>query len=81
VAVARRKGDEWYIGLITNDSARSISLPLGFLAAGKTYRAEIYEDQPGNRVGVRGQKVTRQDRLEFSLMSAGGVAIRLVEQQ
>jgi alpha-glucosidase len=81
VAVARRKGNEWYIGLITNDSARSIALPLDFLAAGKTYRAELYEDQPGNRVGVREQKVTRQDRLEFSLMPAGGVAIRLVEQR
>ena len=43
VAVARRKGDSWYIGAMTNEAGRTLDLPLGFLAPGR-YRAEIWQD-------------------------------------
>ena len=45
VCVAKRKGDKWYIGAITNGSEkhRNIKLPLDFLSDGK-YRMTSYED-------------------------------------
>ena len=48
VTVARKErgGDRWFVGSITNEEARQIDLPLGFLEAGKQYRAIIYEDGP-----------------------------------
>ncbi len=43
VTLARRKGNEWFVGSMTNWNARELDLPLSFLGAGK-YRAEIYAD-------------------------------------
>lgn len=43
VSIARRKKDDWYIGTITNNSAREINISLNFLPAGK-YTATIYSD-------------------------------------
>ncbi len=45
VTLARRKGNEWFVGSMTNWNARELDLPLAFLGAGK-YRAEIYADAP-----------------------------------
>src|SRR5580658_7740091 len=45
VVMARRKGDDWYIGAMTNWSARDLTLDLPFLPAG-AYRASIM------RVGI-----------------------------
>ncbi len=46
VAVARIKGDKWYIGAITNTKggAREMTLSLDFLDNGKKYNMESYED-------------------------------------
>lgn len=41
--LARRSGDDWHIGAITNDDPRVIELSTSFLKPGK-YRAEIIED-------------------------------------
>jgi len=45
IIIARRKGDNWYIGSINNREARSINIPLGFLPAGN-FTATIYTDSP-----------------------------------
>ena len=42
--MARRKGEEWFIGSITNNEARTLPVDLSFLPAGKDYVAEIYTD-------------------------------------
>ena len=42
--MARRKGEEWFIGSITNNDARTLPVDLSFLPAGKDYVAEIYTD-------------------------------------
>ncbi len=45
VSIARRKGTDWYVGTITNGTARTVTIPLNFLPAGN-YHAEIYKDGP-----------------------------------
>ena len=42
-AVARRKGDKWYVGAITNWDKREISLDFSFLSQG-LWKAEIFKD-------------------------------------
>jgi len=43
VVMARKNGDKWYIGGMTNWEARSFSVPLTFLD-GKKYKVEILKD-------------------------------------
>ena len=45
IAIARRKGNDWYIGAITDWQARTISIDLGFLPEG-TFKAQIFKDGP-----------------------------------
>ena len=74
-AVARRKGPDWFIGGITNDSARTSELSLDFLDAGAKYRATIYRDVKGKELEIFHRDVTAETTLEESLASGGGVAI------
>ena len=41
---AKRKGDSWFVGAITNSTARDLQLSLDFLPAGKAYTMESFED-------------------------------------
>src|SRR5436853_5385334 len=34
ISIARRKGNDWYIGTITNHEAREVKIPLNFLGGG-----------------------------------------------
>lgn len=82
VTIARRKGRDWYVGSITNWTARTISLPLSFLGEG-SYRAEIYEDaqdadENPQHVSMESKTVTRSDTLTLHLAGGGGCAIRFV---
>ena len=45
VAVARRSGDVWYVGAMTNWDARTLELDLSFLGEG-SWNAEIFADGP-----------------------------------
>lgn len=83
ITVARRYGQEWDLGSITNWTPRTLRVPLSFLAQGKSYTAEIYEDaadagtQP-THVTIRRQTVGRGDILTLALAPGGGCAIRFV---
>ena len=44
VAIARRSGDAWYVGAITNWDSRELSLDFDFLKEGKSYKMEIIRD-------------------------------------
>ena len=43
VAIARRKGDNWYVGVMTDWTAREMKLDFSFLPEGE-YDAVIFED-------------------------------------
>jgi alpha-glucosidase len=43
VAIAKRSGDKWFVGVMNNSVGKSIELKTGFLSAG-TYEAEIWAD-------------------------------------
>ncbi len=82
ITMARRKGDEWFLGSMTDWSARELDLPLTFLGSGR-YTAEIYadaDDADQYPKGVRVQKETvdRGMHLKIKLASGGGYAVRFV---
>jgi alpha-glucosidase len=82
VTIARRHGDEWYLGSATNWTPRDLRVPLSFLGSGR-YKAEIYEDAPDSaqspkHITIRQQVVRSSDTLALPLVSGGGCAIRFV---
>ncbi len=44
IVMARRKGGNWYLGSLTDENPRKISVPLSFLDPKKKYTATIYAD-------------------------------------
>jgi alpha-glucosidase len=82
--LARRKGDDWFVGGISNWTGRSLTLHFDFLGAG-TYHAEIFTDGPNaNRVGndyVRSERrIVKGDELQIDMANGGGFAIRLSKE-
>ena len=88
VTIAREARDgsgSWFIGSLTDETARTLTLPLDFLEPGKRYRAMIYEDGPGAdyrdnpmSLAIRQVEVTAADTLTLRLARSGGAAIRLI---
>src|SRR5262249_11098396 len=62
VVVARRSGREWHIGAMTDGKARTMRLPLRFLAKGR-FEAELWRDDERAKHGMsrRGGLVTAAD--------------------
>ena len=81
-----RRSADWYIGAVTDEEARSLTVSLDFLDPGKTYTAQIYRDGPGadyrtearHAIVIETRKVKRGDTLTLALAPGGGQAIRLV---
>jgi alpha-glucosidase len=79
ISLARRSGNDWYVGSITNWSPRNIEVPLNFLGDGK-YEAEIYADAPdageeATHITISHEAVDRTTVLHVHMASGGGNAI------
>jgi alpha-glucosidase len=82
VVVARRKGDEWYLGAMTDENPRELTLGLGFLQHGRDYVAHVYrdgDDASSNPQSVvyEEKRLTAADSLVARLAGGGGLAVRL----
>ncbi|WP_064748383.1 glycoside hydrolase family 97 protein [Lysobacter antibioticus] len=80
-----RGGEDWFLGSVSDEHARNLAVPLGFLDPDRTYRAEIYRDGEGaDWQGDRfafardTREVRRGDVLTLRLAPGGGQAIRFV---
>jgi alpha-glucosidase len=81
LAIARRKGNDWYIGAITNHTARTVTGNLDFLPEGN-YAAEIYSDAPAtdpnfNHLVKVVKQVNKKTAINMLLASGGGQVMRL----
>lgn len=82
IARQERDTDNWYLGSITDENARTFTIDLDFLAKGKKYEATIYADGEGADwvtnpypVDIVKKNVTSKDQLEIKLATSGGQAI------
>ncbi|MBA3486161.1 MAG: glycoside hydrolase family 97 protein [Lysobacter sp.] len=80
-----RNGDGWYLGSVTDEHGRMLSVPLSFLDPGRRYIAQIYRD--GDDAHWKNapfdfmretREVTNADTLPLRLAAGGGQAIRFV---
>jgi len=84
IARKDRRSDDWYLGSITDEQPRSLSVSLNFLDEGKKYSATIYRDGKGagfegdgHAIEVETRPVSRYDTLRLELAPGGGQAIRI----
>ncbi len=79
ITTARKSGNDWFVGAITNNDARSLELNLDFLDAKKKYVAKIYSDDENvntrTHVAVNEIKVKKASKLKLDLKPSGGAAI------
>lgn len=81
VMIARRHGADWYIGAMTDWTARDLEVDLSFLPAG-TYRMTSYQDgvnadRLGNDYLMVSDSVRRSQKFKVHLASGGGWAARI----
>lgn len=86
VAYARqeRGSEDWYIGAVTDEQGRILSLPTDYLEPGRTYSARIWADGPEADwksapydMSIHTRTVRHGDTLTLPLAPGGGVAIWL----
>jgi alpha-glucosidase len=80
----RRGGQDWYVGGVTDEQAREVTLDFTFLPKGSSYRAKIWRDGPRGGVGgdrfamvVEEKTVTAATKLPIRMEAGGGFAIAL----
>lgn len=79
-----RNSDNWFVGGVTDDVARKITISFDFLDAGSKYRAVIYKDGEGADyrtdpypMTILQRVVTSADKLDLDMAPGGGFAIRM----
>jgi alpha-glucosidase len=83
VAVARRSGTKWFLGVMNNETARTVQVPLDFLTSGTSYTATVYADGTAGSspyatpTVVTTRTVTSATTLSVAMTSAGGQAVIL----
>lgn len=77
---ARRSGKEWFIGVMNNPEARTVSIPTNYLPKGK-YEVIIYNDDPtlDTRSKVKSEKIEIQSGnvITLQLLPSGGAALHI----
>ena len=79
-----RNSDDWYVGGITDEEARTKNVRLDFLETDKTYSATIYRDADNAdwennpyAYEIETMQVTAADSIRVRMAAGGGFAVRL----
>jgi len=81
IITARRKGEEWFIGGMTDWSSRNFTIPLDFLSEGN-YEATVCEDginsdRYPSDYSIKIFEATNKDSIQIQMASGGGYLLRL----
>jgi alpha-glucosidase len=81
VVIARRKGDTWYVGAMTNWIPRELTLDLSFLGTGNfeavIFKDGINADRDAADYKKETIKVSSAEKLKINLAPGGGWAARI----
>jgi alpha-glucosidase len=82
VAVARRKGDDWYIGVLNDWTPRDLEFDLNFLGS-KLYRMEVCSDgMNADKAAIdytlHHEKIRAGEKLKVHLAAGGGYVAKLI---
>ena len=79
VAVARRRGANWYVASMGDGQARAIDLKLDFLKPGISYQATIFADTPGNPQATRSERAVDSNTTIHVTMEPNGGHLMIIE--
>ena len=81
IVVARKKGDDWYIGGLTNWDEREIEIDLSEFVSGDYTAKMLLDGINANRIAsdyrFKEKKVNSTDKLKVEMKKGGGFAIQL----
>jgi hypothetical protein len=84
IARKAKNKDEWYVGAITDEQARTVNIPLSYLTAKRPYVASLYTDAANAHwesspmaYQIQHFLVNDQTILKIALANGGGAAISL----
>ncbi|MCG8326323.1 MAG: glycoside hydrolase family 97 protein [Chitinophagales bacterium] len=87
ITIARKEkgSNNWFLGSITDENARDMSISLDFLDADRSYQATIYKDGPDAHwndhptdIAIEQIQVNKGDKMDLNLAPGGGVAISFI---
>jgi alpha-glucosidase len=81
LVMARRSGDHWFLGALTDGNPRDIRVKLEFLGSG-SWTARIWKDAPDSDINAEHlvteeRTVTRADVLNLHLARSGGAVVQV----
>jgi hypothetical protein len=74
--IARRAGEEWFLGTIVTESA-TVEIPLSFLPEHTAYVADVTTDADTNGLTAEETTVTRADSISVDVPEHGGFTVHL----
>ncbi len=89
VTIARkeRKTGNWFVGSITDEKQREISINFNFLEAEKVYEATIYKDGKNANyktnpltIEIESIKLSKESVIKFKLGKGGGLAMSIIPE-
>jgi len=80
-AIARKKGETWFVGAMSNWTPRELTLDFSFLGVG-SYQAEVFKDgvnadREGTDYKKEVIKISATDKVKIQLAPGGGWAARI----
>lgn len=79
--IARRSGDDWFLGSLTGNEPKTCTIDFNFLAAGADYSATVYsfdpESESSTKVKIEKIPVTSESLLTFKISFNSGLAIQI----
>jgi alpha-glucosidase len=84
ISIARQNGNDWFVGIITNNDAREMEVSFDFLPKGQKYVANIYSDDPSlntrTNVKIERIKTDASKKIKVKLLPSGGLAVWLTPE-
>ena len=81
--IARRKGNDWYIGGINGETARNVLLDFSFLEENQNYKAKLYTDdetvETRTHVKIEENQISNKSKLNLNVKSNNGFAMRITK--
>ncbi|MGM0475372.1 MAG: glycoside hydrolase family 97 protein [Bacteroidota bacterium] len=80
ILLARRLGDDWYLGGMTGEESRDVEVPLSFLSDGERYHFTLYSDSEESQTDPKSLMITDDEvtsgsaPLKVSMAPGGGMA-------
>lgn len=85
ITTARRSGEEWFVGSITNNDKRKVAIPLTFLPMNTKFIARMYTDddqmKTKTKVKIQDMEVNSTTVLNLDLKASGGAALWIYKKQ